>query len=307
MNDADHSTKPPRRRSPAAVDFQLEPFARSLAQASQIRPVDAGEAAATDMVRSPERHWLDTLQIDEDSALPTSTAFLGDRAQRPSGSDGFVRLLHARRSAMLQGPACGEFARTAMRLLGDAQLSDIDSDGRVWQSRVQPSAGGTHCLEPLLWAQDVTGLESGWYRQDGAHIGRVREFAGELADRLLSALRDSLRHARPAAAIFAVADTRLLAARYPLGVSLMWRDAGAFLATAQLLATAFEVSSTIAGIACPVASVSAMSEFVPHIVGALAVGGSSGLRDVTAVDNHSEQSRDSWHGIRSRGEELGHE
>ena len=121
----------------------------------------------------------------------------------------------------------------------------IDRAGREWQSRLNPSAGGTHAVEPLL-------LQDGrWFIGDPDGWQEVL-VSSSAAGHLLNGLRLAARIERPTAAIYAIADPKLLFQRYPRGESLLWRDAGAFLTTAHLAASALGLASTIVGCACEV-------------------------------------------------------
>lgn len=72
-------------------------------------------------------------------------------------------------------------------------------------------------------------------------------------------------------ALFAVAEPDVLLARYPSGSSLLWRDAGAFLTVAHLLAVSARAGSRVLGICV---EVDASDRFVPAAaVGALALTG----------------------------------
>jgi hypothetical protein len=98
-----------------------------------------------------------------------------------------------------------------------------------------------------------------------------------------------------AALAVAICDLRLLRSRYPTGLSLAWRDAGALLAIAQLVATDLNVSSTIVGATAWVTDDSAETELEQFVwvLGALAIGGDMSQeeskegedRDVTGSDN----------------------
>lgn len=249
-------------------------IATSLATATCIHPIDAAQhrTGGTTSHRVT-RHWLDTLTTINDGA-GTEHQAEPHCERRPTTADSFIALLADRRSALTQGAGTSDFARTSLHLLGSARAIDLDDAGRIWQSRAHPSAGGTHCLEPLLFAHTVTGLQRGWYRQEGSqldHIGRVHLTP---ASRLSQALTDALRRdTAPAAAIYAIADPELMHCRYPEGSSLLWRDTGAFLMTAHLIATSFGLSSTIVGLCTPIQDGTNPEQLQPYAVGALAIGG----------------------------------
>lgn len=115
-----------------------------------------------------------------------------------------------------------------------------DDSGREWESRLAPSAGGTHSIEPLLFHENT------WFV---SHDNRIRavEVPGTQTRRLMADVEKAARVSTLTSALFAVADPQLLLQRYPKGESLLWRDAGAFVATAQFAALALGLESRIVG------------------------------------------------------------
>lgn len=121
---------------------------------------------------------------------------------------------------------------------------DVSDDaGRPWSSRLTPSAGGTHCIEPLLW------WEGNWFVATEGNVCQVL-LPGEVSERLLRSVHDSVDETAVTAVLIAIADPRFLEQRYPGATSLMWRDAGAFLVISSLVAQAVGCQGRIAGIAC---------------------------------------------------------
>lgn len=121
----------------------------------------------------------------------------------------------------------------------------FDEFGREWQSRLAPSAGGTHSIESLLW------YGSEWYVSHLDAVSQVR-IPFTLVDTLVTSVRKSSRNERARSAIFAVADIRFISERYPTGDSLLWRDAGSYLTTCQLAAMSLALPTTILGLSGPV-------------------------------------------------------
>ncbi len=148
----------------------------------------------------------------------------------------------------------------------------LDASGRLWQSRGHPSAGGTHSIEPLLEANDVLGLASGWYLQSGSFAADVSRVEVPCAKQLTDAVSGALHSpVLPSAVIYAICDPIRLSERYPEGSSLMWRDAGAFMMAAQLIAHAFGLTSTLVGICLDVGASPLGGD--AFAVGAVAIGG----------------------------------
>jgi hypothetical protein len=118
--------------------------------------------------------------------------------------------------------------------------SGRDVSGREWESRLAPSAGGTHSIEPLLFHEDC------WFVSHGDRI-RAVELDPTQTRSLMTDLEQAARVSHLTCALFAIADPQLLFQRYPKGESLLWRDAGAFVTTAQFTALALGLESRIVG------------------------------------------------------------
>lgn len=215
------------------------------------------------------RHGLDLLPLESVEATVKSQP----RNEIPIAS--FMRSIFENRASVLAaGSVSATVVEHCLAVLGEVRASTLDDAGREWQSRSIPSAGGTHCLEPLVDAWDVSGMRSGLYRQDGRSMARLQGLTGEDINVLRVSIVDALRGQSPSAVVYAICDPAQIASRYPHGTSLMWRDAGAFLMTAHLIAASFGFSSTIVG-ACEVLP----RQLVPDdqielfMVGAVALGG----------------------------------
>jgi SagB-type dehydrogenase family enzyme len=145
-------------------------------------------------------------------------------------------------------------------------------DGYTATERPVPSAGGRHPLDLALLALNVHGVEPGLWHFDPALCDLVR--ADLPTDVGRAALAEVLRafegDGTPAAAIFVIADFSRTLSRYPNGMSLVFRDAGALLATLHLSASASGVASCIVGTTG--ALVYEVDEILIADVGAVLVG-----------------------------------
>lgn len=98
-------------------------------------------------------------------------------------------------------------------------------------------------------SRGVEGLDPGVYVFDAVAVSLVAQ--GEVdvdPEALLGRLRDHLgARTAPAAAIVLVGYLDRTLARYPAGMSLAWRDAGALLQTLHLCATDLRLPSCIVG------------------------------------------------------------
>jgi len=143
--------------------------------------------------------------------------------------------------------------------------------GFVDTHRPAPSAGARHpCDLHLIAGDNIYGLDAGAYRFDpvSAELERLDHPPAGPA-KALDRIEDGIG-ARPAAALFLVADLERTFTRYPTGMSLIWRDAGALLATLHLVATALDLHSCVLG------SCGTWIDQPPRAIdlGCLAVGGS---------------------------------
>jgi SagB-type dehydrogenase family enzyme len=149
-----------------------------------------------------------------------------------------------------------EFATVAHTTLGivmaRAGLSRSEGSDRAGieiSSRPTPSAGGRHPINLVLLCHDVTGLDAGGFVLDpGLAVLRRTRHSTEQCTFALERIADALHIDEvPPAVIVAVAHPLRTLSRYPEGMSLLWRDAGALLATIHLVATDLGLASCIVG------------------------------------------------------------
>jgi SagB-type dehydrogenase family enzyme len=147
-------------------------------------------------------------------------------------------------------------------------------DGYSATERPTPSAGGRHPIDLAVLAISVDGLEAGLWHFDAGTCELMRgTLDAAVHNAALGRIRSALEGgALPAAAIFAIADFARTLSRYPGGTSLVFRDAGALLATMQLCATAADLASCIVGTAAALPSKGGDGAVTD--VGALLLGGS---------------------------------
>lgn len=219
-------------QSAGEPETAAQAFSDALRRATAVRPVDAADLAPTaaDDAGEPREHWVDQL-------LP-----LGPRRRRPSVTAAPVQI--AARTSMVSEAADDVSCLAVLADLRTDRARGVDDAGRRWTSRVTPSAGGTHSIQPLLMVAGSDGAPS-WWRSDGQSVQQIQVPASKP---LIDDVRAALRQDAIAACVFAVAEPDLVAARYPNGESLLWRDAGAFLATTQFLALGYGMQSRILGI-----------------------------------------------------------
>lgn len=187
----------------------------------------------------------------------------------------FADILEGRYSSRAFGPAT--LAQLATLLMRSGRLRDWTTVDDNYQAshRPTPSAGARHPFDlHLVVDRQVEGLGPGVYVFDavaGALVAQVE--ASVVPEALLSRIGDRVGAlTAPAAAIFLVGYLDRTLSRYPAGMSLVWRDAGALLQTLHLCATDLHLRSCIAG-TCGLLRYEAQGPVVD--MGCLALGGSS--------------------------------
>jgi hypothetical protein len=229
----------------------------SLREATLVRPVDADDAPAVAVhQRIENRHYVD--QLPRESPLRESAW----------SARGLLRIDLTERSSRLGSePADLDALLTLLHQIDRVREDGHDSAGRRWSSTLTPSAGGTHSIRSLLCA-DVT-IPTKWHRAAATGIEEVSvswSLGSGLINDAAAALRDT-----PKALLVAVAEPDVLLSRYPSGASLLWRDAGAYAATAQLVALSLGMQSRILGVTRELEA--ANRAVLPHVVAALALTG----------------------------------
>jgi SagB-type dehydrogenase family enzyme len=118
-------------------------------------------------------------------------------------------------------------------------------DGYTSTHRPVASAGARHPFELYLLAGQVDGLAPGAWHFDALSCDLI---ATEMpCAQVLARLGEVVGADTPPAALVAVAHLDRTLSRYPAGLSLLWRDAGALLATLQLCASDIRLASCITG------------------------------------------------------------
>jgi len=168
---------------------------------------------------------------------------MGELAQ--DTSDAFASVLARRRSVRACAPpTLGALATVLIRCLRVVEWRS-EPNGYVTSHRPVPSAGARHPIDIHLLAAEVDGLASGAWLFDPLTCELVRT-TGE-HEPALQVLGRIVGEHKPPAAVVAVAHLDRTLSRYPDGLSLVWRDAGALLATLHLCATDVGLASCIVG------------------------------------------------------------
>lgn len=201
-----------------------------LAEASEVRPMETSWAPRTPKVHTGQRVHVSDVGLVR--SRPLARILLQRSSERRLGSLTLTEL-----ASML--------VRTGRLLAWRSGPGDVEE-----RHKPVPSAGARHPNELFVLASMVDGLEPGWWYFDSASCNLVQQdmdFDDESVWRDLS--RAASLVGRPGAAIFALANFDRTLSRYPAGGSLVWRDAGALLATLHLCAVDVGLDSCIVGLA----------------------------------------------------------
>lgn len=158
-------------------------------------------------------------------------------------------VLRIRRSTRPSGRC--NIAELATLLFHSARTVDewASEDGARLAHRPYPSAGARHPIGITLVANKVEGLTEGAWVFDPVRCQLLPSpWDAETIRRVMEAATAALGGAAPSALLVAVADADRTLTRYPAGTAHLWRDAGAMLATAHLVAAATGLRSSIVGI-----------------------------------------------------------
>lgn len=165
-------------------------------------------------------------------------------------SDPLVDLLERRHSSRTFGPTTVSQVATLLMRSGRVRNLTTADDGYQANRRPAPSAGGRHPFDlHLAIGHHVEGLDASMYVFDAVSGALVAQDQAKIdPEDLLSRVGDHLgAPIAPAVAIFLVGYLDRTLSRYPAGMSLAWRDAGALLQTLHLCATDLRLRSCIAG------------------------------------------------------------
>jgi SagB-type dehydrogenase family enzyme len=208
------------------------PSAAAFASVSEAREARPNPSAASYCSGSPLEHGGSIIPIG--------------RLVRRSGMS-FDDVLAERRSRRtffpIDLPSLAYVLASAARVQG---WNEAD-DGFQLVHRPVPSAGGRNPCELVVASSAVSGLDAGLWWFDAVRcvlVSQTSSFLDSAAEKVAAAA--SVDTEIPAS-IFVVANFNRTLSRYPAGSTLVWRDAGALLATLQLAATAAGLASCIIG------------------------------------------------------------
>jgi SagB-type dehydrogenase family enzyme len=123
----------------------------------------------------------------------------------------------------------------------------LTKEGRVWQHRPSPSAGGIHPIDLILFNVPKFEKELFFYDATGHVLKRLRLPSMQRIMRLREKALE-VKNEPKSILIWFVAQPQLIDAYYQNPESLLWRDAGALLGTCYLVATALRLRCCALGI-----------------------------------------------------------
>lgn len=211
----------------------------------------SGESAARDASVAAEVERARSVRPLANEAAPPSWRSVGSGARVKVGglvddASGTLASVLARRRSVRSSapPTLSAVATVLVRCLRVVEWQS-ESAGYVTSHRPAPSAGARHPIDVHVLAGDVEGLPIGVWQFDPLSCELVQ--TGTDHEPPLRALGEIVAADTPPAAVIAVAHLDRTLSRYPGGLSLLWRDAGALLATLHLCATDVGLASCIVG------------------------------------------------------------
>lgn len=188
----------------------------------------------------------------------------------------FGHMLATRRSVRPDEPCSLSDIIDLLWYLHLPTTSWIADDGYRERQMPAPSAGGRHPLSLLVVATSLTDSPPGVWAISPADkpVLVPVEIPAETIGKILAAAATALRASEPPPVLLvAVARSARTLSKYPWGKSLIWRDAGALLNTAHLVAHDLDLDSCLVGISETVCIPLPNTDEQLYDVGALAVGG----------------------------------
>lgn len=156
-----------------------------------------------------------------------------------------------RRSEYSSAPVSAADAINVLAPILTARSAWAGADGYIELRTLVPSAGARHPLTALLIHRAADTPDHRAWAVSPSTIPTLFEVTDHHAEvqRVLDATAHAVRAVEvPSTVIVVLARFRRTLSKYPDGHSLVWRDAGAFLTMAHLVAASMGLQSCIAGI-----------------------------------------------------------
>ncbi len=151
-----------------------------------------------------------------------------------------LEVLHRRRSRRTFGPLSDEQLSSLLWFAAKTLATAREPSGFPWQHRPAPSGGGRHPVHILVMAPEVDPSAVCLYEPEG-HALLTLEISSESSPRQFLHTLQSVMPPQQGTVLWFAADQLRTATRYEHGESLVWRDAGALLATIGMAAEALNL------------------------------------------------------------------
>jgi SagB-type dehydrogenase family enzyme len=156
------------------------------------------------------------------------------------GSDACLEVLHRRRSRRRFGPLQEDQLSALLWFAAKTLAMARQPSGFLWQHRPAPSAGGRHPVCILVCTPFVRPFELSVYDPDGHALLNLKPTESKAEQAFIDELQTVLP-IQDGTVFWFAADFLRTASRYESGGSLVWRDAGALLATIHIAAEALRL------------------------------------------------------------------
>lgn len=151
-----------------------------------------------------------------------------------------LEVLHRRRSRRIFGPLGAEQLSSLLWFAAKTLAISPESSGFPWQHRPAPSGGGRHPVHILVLEPAVDPAAVYLYDPEG-HALLALDVASEASPHQLLTSLEPVLPPQQGTVLWFAADHLRTATRYEHGESLVWRDAGALVATIGIAAEAMEL------------------------------------------------------------------
>ena len=151
-----------------------------------------------------------------------------------------LEILHRRRSRRTFGPLTDQQLSSLLWFSAKTLATLRESSGFPWRHRPSPSGGGRHPIHILVIAPTDETSSVYLYEPDG-HSLLTLEIPSEAEPRHFLGALQPVIHPQQGTILWFAADHLRTTSRYEHGESLIWRDAGALLATIGIAAEALDL------------------------------------------------------------------
>lgn len=158
-----------------------------------------------------------------------------------------LEVLHRRRSRRTFGPLSAEQLSSLLWFAAKTLSTAREPSGFPWKHQPAPSGGGRHPVHILVMAPAVDRAAVHLYEPEGHALLTLDVPSVTVPNQFLTSL-ESVLSPQQGTVLWFAADHLRTATRYERGESLVWRDAGALLATIGIAAEALDLNCCAYGL-----------------------------------------------------------